>query len=304
MINSKSSIKLNPEQKFLSCVSSLEYRNLLPKQSQSKTLSPNNCQDFWQIWESNQGYFYKCCLKWMGGNSYDAEDALNQAMVTAWNEWTKSTNKIIYPKAWLNRIIYNFCMNMHRQRKREATKLENIDQIKFAEHPAFASEGGFPESNILALEMEAYLDHKIKSLPDRLRHTIILHCYQEKSYKDIAEQLAISQENVRKRIQEARKILQKHLQKYLAGEDKTYIDSLSPSLNKEITKGENLQSDETLRPLSATESPDESDAVVCDSESSIPTKNNREEFSYKMVTLCVQTLPHSWYNSPSYQGWT
>ena len=59
--------------------------------------------------------------------------------------------------------------------------------------------------------MAAYLKYKIASLPDRLRYPLILHCCQNKSYPNIAKQLTISEDNVRKRIQEARKILKQHL---------------------------------------------------------------------------------------------
>lgn len=287
-MNRKSYIQANPEQELLFCLSGLEIRNVLPKQSQFKALTQNNCQEFWQLWESSQDYFYNLCLKWMGGNSHDAEDALNQAMLKAWNEWQKNVNKIIYPKAWLTRIIYNFCMDLHRKHKREATGIENIDDIKFADYPAFASRVGFPESNILALEMRAYLRHQIESLPDRLRHPFILHCCQEKSYQDIAKHLALSEENVRKRIQEARRILKKQLKKYLAGEDNTYIDSLSPSLKKVIPMGEEFQSDET---------------VICNWESSIPTKSQHEEINYKVTVICLETLPPPWYSSPNSLGW-
>lgn len=287
-MNRKSHIQANPEQELLFCLSDMEIRNVLPKQSQFKALSQNNCRDFWQLWKSYQDYFYNCCLKWMGGNSHDAEDALNQAMLKAWNEWTKSANKIIYPKAWLTRIIYNFCMDVHRKHKREATGIENIDDIEFADHPAFASRVGFPESNILNLEMRAYLHHRIESLPDRLRHPFILHCCQDKSYQDIAKQLALSEENVRKCIQEARKILQKQLKKYLAGEDNTYIDSLSPSLKKVIPMGEKFQSDET---------------VIGNWKSSLPTKSQHEEINYKVAVICLETLPHHWYSSPNSLGW-
>jgi RNA polymerase sigma-70 factor (ECF subfamily) len=178
----------------------------------------------------------------MGGNFHDAEDALNQAMLKAWNEWTKDAKKIIYPKAWLTRLIYNFCMDVHRKHKREVPGIENIDDIKFADHAAFASRVEFPESNILNLEMRAYLHQRIESLPDRLRQPFILHCCQEKSYQDVAKQLALSEENVRKRIQEARRILKKQLKKYVAGEDKTSLNSLSPSLKTVIPMVEEFQS--------------------------------------------------------------
>ncbi|MBE9035846.1 RNA polymerase sigma factor [aff. Roholtiella sp. LEGE 12411] len=295
-MNSKSYIQANPEQELLFYLSGVEITNLLSKESQFKALSPNNCRDFWQLWESDQDYFHKCCLQWMGGNSHDAEDALNQAMLKAWNEWTKYADKITYPKAWLTRIIYNFCMDVHRKCKREARGIENIDDIKFADHPAFASRADFPESNILNLEMQAYLCHQIESLPDRLRHPFILYCCQDKSYQDVAKQLALSEDNVRKRIQEARKILQKQLKKYLAGEDNTYIDSLSPSLKKVIPIVEEFQSDETLRQA-------QYGAVIGNLESSIPTKNKHEEINYKVTVICLETLPLSWYSSPNSLGW-
>lgn len=302
-MNRKSYTQENPEQEFLFRLSGLEIRNILPEQIQLKALPPNNYQDFWQLWESSQDYFYNLCLKWMGGNFHDAEDALNQAMLKAWNEWTKYANKIIYPKAWLTRIIYNYCMDLHRKRKREATGIENIDDIKFAEHQEFAASVEFPESNILALEMRAYLHHQIESLPDRLRHPFILHCCQEKSYQDVAKHLALSEENVRKRIQEGRKILEKHLKKYLAGEDNTCIDFLSPSLNKETPIVEEFQPDETLPYGTLREQQAQSGAVSCNCESSITTKSQHEEINYKVTVICLETLPHHWYSSPNSLGW-
>lgn len=134
--------------------------------------------------------------------------------------------------------------------------------------------------------MAAYLKYRIAFLPDRLRHPLILHCCQEKSYSDIAKQLALSEENIRKRIQEARKILQKQLKKYLAGEDNTAFDSLSP-LNTVIPIGEKLESEQIWNH---------------DWESSIPTKSQQQEINYKATLICLESLPHHWYNSPIHLG--
>ena len=266
-------LQANPKEELLFCF------------SETEILSPNNCGDFWQLWLSYQDDFYNLCRKWMGGNCHDAEDALNQAMLKAWNEWKKSANKITYTKAWLTRIIHNLCMDVHRKRKREATVIENIDDIKFAEHQEFAASAEIPESNILTLEMGAYLHHIIESLPDKLRHPFILHCCQDKSYQDVAKQLSLSKENVRKRIQKARKILKKQLHQYLAGEDDTSLDSL----NREIPIVEELTSDETLRQ-------DQCSAVICNWESST-TKNSNEEINYQVTVICLESLPYHWYSS-------
>ncbi|WP_199328459.1 RNA polymerase sigma factor [Anabaena azotica] len=277
--------------------------NLLPKPNQNQSLSENNCREFWQIWESSQDYFYKCCLNWMGGNSHDAEDALNQAMLKAWHGWTKSATKITYPKAWLARIIYNYCMDVHRKRQREAPEIENIDDIKIADNPAFTCGKEIPENNILALEMRVYLRHRIESLPERLRYPFILHCCQEKSYPDIAKQLAISEANVRRRIQEARKILQKQLQKYLAGEDNTYIDSCSPSLKKVNQMEEKFQVDETLPYETLHERQAQGGAEICNCDSSIPTKHQQSEINYKLTVICLENLTPHWYSSLNSLEW-
>lgn len=276
----------------LFCLSEMELRDVLPKKSQLKALyANNNYGDFWHLWESYQDDFYNLCLKWMGGNYHDAEDALNQAMLKACNEWKKYANnnkKIIYPKSWLKRIIYNFCMDVHEKRKREARAIENIDNIKFANHPAFTYREEFPESNILNMEMQAYIYYKIEFLPEKLRYPFILHCCQEKSYPDIAKKLALSEENVRKRIQQARKILKKQLHNYLAGEDNTSIDSLSSSLIKDMPIIAEFPSNETM---------------ICNWESSIPTKTQQEEINYQVTVICLETLPHHCYNSPNPLGW-
>lgn len=251
-------------------------------------VSQNDYRFFWNLWKSNQDYFYKLCVNWMGGNPHDAEDALNQAMLKAFNEWTKSASEIKYPKAWLARIIYNFCIDLHRKCKRQAISIEHIDDIKFVDHPAFASGEGIPESNILNLEMRVYIQQQIESLPDRLRHPFILYSYQEKSYQDIAKQLALSEENIRKRIQEARKILQKQLNKYLAGEDNTFLDFLLPSLKKDIQIEKKFESD---------------DIVICNLESSTTIKINHEEINYHVTLICPEKLPHLSYNSPNSLGW-
>ncbi|NES00222.1 MAG: sigma-70 family RNA polymerase sigma factor, partial [Symploca sp. SIO1B1] len=46
-------------------------------------------QEFWQQWEQYRDYLYRCCIKWMGGNPIDAEDALSRAMLKAWEKVQK-----------------------------------------------------------------------------------------------------------------------------------------------------------------------------------------------------------------------
>lgn len=239
---------------------------------------------FWQEWQAYRDHLYLCCLKWMKSNPIDAEDVLSQAMLKAWNEWQNYGGKIKYPKAWLTRIINNFCIDVHRKNKREALRIEKFDRIKLEDCPVFSARVEFPNSNIIDREMGLYLRHQIESLPTRLRQPFILYCSQDKSYQDIAKQLACSEENVRKCVRKARLILQKHLIKYIAGEDDTPLDSLSPSFNLEIPLAEKSQAESNWQSL-------------------IPTKSQGEDISYQVTVLCQESLPHHWYSSVNPLGW-
>jgi RNA polymerase sigma-70 factor (ECF subfamily) len=274
-----SHIQENRQQKTFS-LAQTKARNPLPYQRKFSASTENNCHHFWQLWDSHQGYLYNCCLKCLNGNSHDAEDVVNHVMLKAWNQWIQSTNDIEHPKSWLSQITYNSCMDVCRKRQREAGKIHNIDDIQFTDHPALTCNLTLPESQLLNLEMAAYIKYKIASLPDRLRHPLILHCCQNKSYPDIAKQLTISEENVRKCIQKARKILKQQLKKYLAGEDNTDVNYFSP-LNTVIPMVEELESEQIWNH---------------DGELSIPTKSQQQEINYKATLICLESLPHHWYN--------
>lgn len=239
---------------------------------------------FWQEWQAHQDYLSHCCFKWMNSNPIDAEEVLSQAMLKAWNEWQNYGSQIKCPKAWLTQIIYNFCIDLHRKRKRDALIIKNIDEIKLEDYPALYSNLGFTEPNLMNLELEAYIYHKIDCLPPRLRETFVLYHYQNKSYQDIAKLFLCSEENVRKYVSKAGRILRRHLTKYLAGEDDTPLNSSSPALKLVIPLPEKSQ-------------------PQCNWESLIPPKSQDEEISYQVTVLCQESLSHHLYSSVNPLAW-
>ncbi|HEY9808948.1 MAG TPA: sigma-70 family RNA polymerase sigma factor [Halomicronema sp.] len=243
-----------------------------------------NKNTFWQEWQAHQNYLSCCCLKWMNSNQIDAEEVLSQAMLKAWNEWQNYENKIKYPKAWLTQIVHNFCLDLHRKRKRNALTLENIDHIKNEDYPAIYSNLGFNEPNIIDLELQAYIHHKIESLPPRLRKTFVLYHCQNKSYQDIAKLFLFSEENVRKCVRKACRILRRDLIKYLDGEDQTSLNCSSPALKLVIPLPEKSQ-------------------PQCNWESLITPKSQDEEISYQVTVICLDTLPLHWCSSVNPLGW-
>lgn len=114
-----------------------------------------------------------------------------------------------------------------------------------------------------------FLRRIIDELPDRLHQTFILHFEADLSYREIAEHLNISYDNVRKRISQAREILRKRLSKDFIGEDETnynlseFKSKVSPESPKqrkskntakeEPVVEENLASSEELEKIETVE---------------------------------------------------
>lgn len=260
----------------------LKEQFLLRNRSQSENT------DFWKLWAQYRDYLYQRCLTWMGGNHEDAQEALSRATLKAWEKWLDWAGKITNPKAWVTRLTYNLCMDMHRERTRQAIGIESIENIAVAEHEYVASSVLSPESAVLDRERYAYIRRAIDALPTKLRTPFILRYYQEMSYPDIAQQLALSNDNVRKRVQQARTILQQQLNKYFSGLD----DCCAPLKKEEPSSWGDFDSSlpKKVGGDSALETPMN---AGCTS----------EPINYKVTAICLEVLPHTWYRSPSSMGW-
>jgi RNA polymerase sigma factor (sigma-70 family) len=179
---------------------------------------------FWQFWQQNQDYLYFCCIKWMGGNYIEAEDALSRAMLKAWEKVKKYTGEILNIKAWLTRLTHNLCIDIHRERSRDANRVENIEVIPEEKRLLFWDD--MTESALETEEKKIVIRKAIDNLPNRLRETFILYFDQELSYQEIVQQQNISYQNVCKRISHARAILREELRGYFIDSDRTDLKLL------------------------------------------------------------------------------
>jgi RNA polymerase sigma factor (sigma-70 family) len=191
---------------------------------------------FWQQWQQYRDYLYRCCVKWMGGNPTDAEDALSGAMLKAWEKLQKYGGEITNFKAWLTTLAHNLCVDIHRERSRGANRVEDIDTIP--EEQGLVSFDDTPLSALEIGEKKIVIRDAIANLPTRLRETFILHFYQELSYPEIAQQQDISYQNVCKRISQARAILREELREYFIEEEGADTELSVPPTATESAIGE------------------------------------------------------------------
>lgn len=199
---------------------------LLGKPTTTEAQPPDlRSKEFWKHWQENQERLFRCCLKWMG-NLTDAEDALSRAMLKAWEKAQQYAEKITNFPAWLSKLTYNLCVDIHRERDRGANPVENIEAVS-VELREFVE--NTPEKALDNEEKKQVIGRAIDKLPLKMRETFILHFYEELSHQEIAKQQEISYHNVCQRISQARKILRKELKGYFIGEEDTETASESAS---------------------------------------------------------------------------
>lgn len=187
-----------------------EVRMLLDRLTQGDHMA------FWALWMQHQKYFYRICLRHMNGVIADAEDAYSRAMIKAWEKLPEQANKINNPKAWLARLTHNLCVDIQRERQRRARFVESLEDISFS-NKLPTNLIATPEDVSVQEEMSRYLRCLVGNLSPNLREPFVLRFLFEMPYSEIAARLRLSNENVRKRIQQARALLRERWMEYEVG---------------------------------------------------------------------------------------
>ncbi|NET66439.1 MAG: sigma-70 family RNA polymerase sigma factor [Moorea sp. SIO1G6] len=243
-----------------------------------KRISKGDSTAFWKLWLLNQDYLYGRCVTWMGGDRTNAEEALSLARIKAWEKLPHHAEKITNPKAWLTRMTHNLCVDLHRKRHKSAMGMESIEEMAGGEHQTLASSQYSPESAILRRELRMYICREVKALSPQLREPFVLHFYQDIPYPDIAKKLALSVDNVYKRIQKGRAIMEKQLKQYLSG-----IDNYPPLL-KELGEDDNFDYFKNKKSVILSQTP----TTECKFE------QINDQINYQVTAICLETLPPVW----------
>ncbi|HWN98185.1 MAG TPA: RNA polymerase sigma factor, partial [Blastocatellia bacterium] len=172
-----------------------------------RCVAEGNTVAFWVLWDLHKGHLYHLCLWQMGGVREDAEDALSRAMLKALEKLPNNACEIENFKAWMRRLTLNLCVDMHRERSRQVRRLESIENSLPGASDRVVADTASPEKGLVNREVFAHVCSAVESLPPRLREPFVLRFFQEMDYREIAECLILSTDNVRKRIQQARDIL-------------------------------------------------------------------------------------------------
>ncbi|MGK7899977.1 MAG: RNA polymerase sigma factor, partial [Hormoscilla sp.] len=164
----------------------------------------------------------------MKGNVTEAEDALSQARIKAWEQVQKHASKIGNLKAWLIKLTINLCKDIIDKRSRGPAAVEDIELVGDDGALCTASSVPLPEKVLETNETSEKIRRAVASLPQKQRDTFILHFYEGLKHKEIVERLGISYDNVCKRLSLARQGLKKALQSYFRDEEQKLQKSPTP----------------------------------------------------------------------------
>lgn len=135
----------------------------------------------------------------------DAENIVQDIMLWMWEN--KRVEEIMPSvKSYLYTAVRNKCITLiNREKVRYRVKNELLDEMS----------DFFYDNSLFTSELKNRIDDAIKNLPDSYRIAFEMNRFQNKTYKEIADELNISSKTVDYRIQQALKILRIELKDYL-----------------------------------------------------------------------------------------
>jgi RNA polymerase sigma-70 factor (ECF subfamily) len=161
--------------------------------------------DFWQRWPHYRQPLLRLAQRFLGDQSSDAEDAVTTTLLRALPRLPSGSVGLSNERAWLIRILYNVCMDMHRYRRRFAEPAPSGSPQPFEEPPdeGPSEAAASPEEDVLAREQLLELQAHINALEDELRIPLLMR-FEGMDYPDISAELNLTNSNARKRIQRAK----------------------------------------------------------------------------------------------------
>jgi len=173
--------------------------------------NPREHPCFWTAWNKHREYLRRLSMMWMNISAMDAEDALSDATIRAFEKYQAHADQILNERAWFARLLHNICIDTHRSNKRRFRLGEKVKEVVTVEESTFEKIDLTPEGELLNSELGKSLTVAINALPIKLREPLIMRLVVGDEYSQISEALNISNDNARKRVQQARAILRQQL---------------------------------------------------------------------------------------------
>ena len=142
------------------------------------------------------------------GNRATTEDLAQQVFIRLWEK--RNTIEIVTsPGAYLHRMAINEALACLRSKK-------NTPFSEITGSTPFAPQRDAGQSYLYG-ELEEQIRQAVDALPPRCRAVFVLSRFEEKSYREIAQELGISKKTVEHQMGKALRVLREKLKPYLYG---------------------------------------------------------------------------------------
>jgi len=148
------------------------------------------------------------------GRSYgysheDTQDLMQDTFVDAFRHLSQFENRAAF-KTWITRIMLNNC---YRRRKKPSVKYEIAKEVSEQSTPVFANQHNDTNRTVMNRELNVVIEGALQSIPEDYRMVFSLREISGLNVAETAEVLDISEANVKVRLNRAKAMLRKEVEK-------------------------------------------------------------------------------------------
>ncbi|MGV3588440.1 MAG: sigma-70 family RNA polymerase sigma factor [Adhaeribacter sp.] len=152
-----------------------------------------------------------------GFNKEDVEDLMQDTFISAYKNLAKFEHRASF-KTWLVKIMLHHCYHK-KQLLRFKNERPAYATITEKEIPMFSHQTSDPDKKILHKELGLIIEQAIDRIPVDYRLVFSLRELNGMSVAETAEAMALSETNVKVRLNRAKAMLRKEIEKMYAPED-------------------------------------------------------------------------------------
>lgn len=184
----------------------------------------------------NNSFLYKTGRSY-NYNHEDTQDLMQETLIDAWSNLSKFENRSSF-KTWIIRIMLNNC---YRRKQKSSFRNETASEINDKSEPMFSGNNQNTYKNVFNKELGIVVENALQQIPHDYRMVFSLREINGMSTEETAEALNISQSNVKVRLNRAKNMLRKEVEKSYTAEDLfefnlIYCDAMVNNVMKKINE--------------------------------------------------------------------
>jgi len=153
-----------------------------------------------------------------GYNHQDTEDLMQEAFINSFQSLAKFQNRSSF-KTWLIRIMLNECYHKSKKLSYQKAPAVEISVNKNSGSMFLTTNNSNPDKSVVNKELKNVIEVALKNLPEDYRMTFTLRELTGLNVSDTAELLHITASNVKVRLNRAKVMLRKEIEKVYSPED-------------------------------------------------------------------------------------